>query len=72
MIVVSGTIRIPCKNVISRYALVIEVSVPSGRPDASAWSIMWFSSLTPIESIAGSESFASVLKRSSRRFSSGV
>ena len=40
MIVVSGTSSTPCKNVTSRYDDVSDVSVPSGRPDASILSIM--------------------------------
>ena len=50
----------------------MDVSVPSGSPEASAWSIMWFSSLTPMLSMAGSASRISLRKRSSPALSMGV
>ena len=71
MIVVSGTISTPCKNVTSRYDEVSDVSVPSGRPDASMLSIMWLSSLTPIDKSAGRASTISLWKRLSRKSITG-
>ena len=50
----------------------MEEMSPGFSPEASAWSIMWFSSLMPMDSIAGPASISSRWKRLSLKSSTGV